>query len=1256
MAISDAQKLDYLWKKVGFAVTKTDVSAIKGATNESIPSPTLIRADKVWTDSAAIPGVLPAASTSVVQVYSDAGTGVTATLECTQDLTASPRRSWRTGATDWIPPEFGSTYQLKVYVDNTGSSTPQTTGTQLFAAGSNNDDEWFFDYSSGTLNFIGDNLPSQVIAGKSIYVSGGRYIGAFGASGALDPNAILYTNGVISSGNVEVNADLLVTGNLLVLGNTTTFNTEVLNVEDLNITLGNGAASAAMTNGAGITVFAANASITYDQPNDVWSFNRGISINGDIAANSTVVTAVYDVVETTGNIAGASAADGTYTGVASTTSGNGQGATFTITGYLGTYTIDAVDTGGTGYAVGDTITVAGNLLGGLTPGNDLTFTVDTLTSRDVISTAARNIGSIASPFGNLYLSNSLYVGNTAAFTANGPNVTLTANSFNVEGTFTVNGVPVAGSGGTVGTPTDGNLADGAYTSITSDTTLSDAVDILNSVIYNVSRSTYVRSVEFTATPTTGGAGTTVTLTVSAVGNANRYDVDWGDGTANTTGATGPTITHVYATNVNSPFTVVVRGYNNAGSSYGSEATQTRADYIQIATADPVVGFAVYNVSTGGTALSGNNLYLIEGDSLYLDNNTTNTDGANVAYTIAWGDGNTTAINSDTDDGGANVAALRATHVYGTGTSTGTGVATVTLTLTSHSTAAPGVVPTSSSTSLKIYNPNIAAPNTLSSKTITLNETSVGTSPKLVSGFTDQSSGIGTYVAGSSIVRLTANTGTYDTAVMSTYAYDANVGVVSAVVNGAYDGNISLTDADNTGTATSLVLSSESDYNLLDANGATVTFATSIYYPGLYRGYKAAVSKSANQLGQGVNTLQLRYSDNDSGTNEIATNAVQFVKDDLTVTPTATAGVLEQSSAVLRYISGVPYYNVGSTLNFSAITIGNLTGQAYTDSVNPLSITAGTRYEGTTADAVSTTLTYTFAQIDDSTNSMLGTGSIPLANVGRTTPYTIANITVPITSSSVRAIQNIGVRATNVNGSGTANESNVKVAVHTAAQTGINETAVGVSGALGDGTYTDAAKRTWSFNAETTDTPSFTGAGSNYYTATAFTETSDPGVQGTKEATIRLGVLKHDVSDYSTGYLPAGPNRSGDTGTQYATFVFRRAVVSNFSIGITAPNGVAGVWIAAPGTAIDSASTISGWLDCGTAYAGSGVPGANTGAGGNGSNGCATTPGSRIIPNAALSGSYAMTLGGENLTNASNNCCLVRIALSAGQTVTALSIS
>ena len=149
MAISDTQKVDLLWKKVGFSKTKTDTNANKKAPNEAIVSDLIIKPAEVWSDVGSIPSTIPGSNTSILRIYTE--------LETTEDGTATNNRTWKTGTTNWVPPKFGATYQLKVYVDSAGSSNPASNGTQLFETGSGNDDEWYFDYQSGTLNFIGTN-------------------------------------------------------------------------------------------------------------------------------------------------------------------------------------------------------------------------------------------------------------------------------------------------------------------------------------------------------------------------------------------------------------------------------------------------------------------------------------------------------------------------------------------------------------------------------------------------------------------------------------------------------------------------------------------------------------------------------------------------------------------------------------------------------------------------------------------------------------------------------------------------------------------------------------------------------------------------------------------------------------------------------------------------------------------------------------------------------------------------------------------
>ena len=178
MAISDTQKVDLLWKKIGFSKTKTDTNAAKKAPNEAIVSELIIKPSTIWTDAGSIPSTQPGANSGPLIIYTE--------QETTEDVTSSARRTWKSNITNWVPSSFGATYQLKVYVDSAGSGNPASNGTQLFETGSGNNDEWYFDYQSGTLNFIGSNLPSGVSDGNSIFVSGARYQGNTFATGIKD--------------------------------------------------------------------------------------------------------------------------------------------------------------------------------------------------------------------------------------------------------------------------------------------------------------------------------------------------------------------------------------------------------------------------------------------------------------------------------------------------------------------------------------------------------------------------------------------------------------------------------------------------------------------------------------------------------------------------------------------------------------------------------------------------------------------------------------------------------------------------------------------------------------------------------------------------------------------------------------------------------------------------------------------------------------------------------------------------------------
>ena len=181
------------------------------------------------------------------------------------------------------------------------------------------------------------------------------------------------------------------------------------------------------------------------------------------------------------------------------------------------------------------------------------------------------------------------------------------------------------------------------------------------------------------------------------------------------------------------------------------------------------------------------------------------------------------------------------------------------------------------------------------------------------------------------------------------------------------------------------------------------------------------------------------------------------------------------------------------------------------------------------------------------------------------------------------------------------------------------------------------------NPGSANTPTYTG------TEAAFN--SQTGTFYTYDATIVASILKFDQTNYSTGYLPVGPNLSTQGTSQYFTFKFVRTVVSKFDIQYSGT--IAGLWIALPGSAIDTSSTLSGWLDMSVAYAGAGIPGAGTG--GNGSNGCALS-GMAVLNSAVSNGALTATLGTVSSSTTATNEIYVRIKLTSGQSVTALSIT
>lgn len=137
--------------------------------------------------------------------------------------------------------------------------------------------------------------PSATVSSGTMYYTDAR-VNTFLGSG----NATTLT----TTGNVTVG------GNLTVNGTTTTINSTILDVDDKNITIASGSANAAAASGGGITLDLGsdgNATISYNDTSDKWTFNKGLTApsiqsTGLGAAGRFVVVGANTVLEDTSTL------------------------------------------------------------------------------------------------------------------------------------------------------------------------------------------------------------------------------------------------------------------------------------------------------------------------------------------------------------------------------------------------------------------------------------------------------------------------------------------------------------------------------------------------------------------------------------------------------------------------------------------------------------------------------------------------------------------------------------------------------------------------------------------------------------------------------------------------------------------------------------------------------------------------------------------------------------------------------------------
>jgi len=431
------------------------------------------------------------------------------------------------------------------------------------------------------------------------------------------------------------------------------------------------------------------------------------------------------------------------------------------------------------------------------------------------------------------------------------------------------------------------------------------------------------------------------------------------------------------------------------------------------------------------------------------------------------------------------------------------------------------------------------------------------------------------------------------------------GTVTVYKNGVASGARAIASTlTNNGTYSDLVISNNVDYGTI--SGKALLF---------WNSFNASASGTVTEGWNGI-----KIGDSAAGTTN---EAIWYYDASNPGNPVITQTTFAPTTEAIANSSSVPHYTSTTVWTYTG-TVNKLSGDMYQASNNVVTGTAGGQFQ------TPTTVTYATAGITTplTRNMYVSSGSAT---------FTTAVSTLNATGSS-----NTGPSLTSNNGYGsgslTATVTGTILTINTTDTSKVNEQNVTV-GTFGTGGASSAIRIS---GLDTGLSPTI-GATSAW--------NSDSALQ-THEATVVAGIAKHDTTDYSNGYFPVGPNlSSGRAAQQYITFRIQRSAVSKFNISLTGK--ISGCQVALPGSSIDTtALPTHGWIDATVAYSGAGIPG--SGAGGSGSAGCAL--GGAVTTGSLTTQSRTVTFGTESSTNSTNNYIFVRFALSAGDTITALSFA
>ena len=477
--------------------------------------------------------------------------------------------------------------------------------------------------------------------------------------------------------------------------------------------------------------------------------------------------------------------------------------------------------------------------------------------------------------------------------------------------------------------------------------------------------------------------------------------------------------------------------------------------------------------------------------------------------------------------------------------------------------------------------------------------------------TDNTPGANKSVAAGATVTSVRRVATYATNTIATVG-PGDTGTITAVRNGANVGNVTLnTNASPSANGTyggNLVITNNFDYNSANANIAA----------GFWYVFSSAISGTAAPAGwneiyiadsavANTNTASWYYDNSSPSTPSFSST---------TMTP--------PGSTTLLYSSTIPHYTNVNQFSVGT-TVANVSGNMYPTSNTLSSGTAGGSF------AAPASVNYNASNVGSNTLNSFQTASFT----------TTATVTTGFGGSATGP--SMSVNNSYATGTLTLTTALGNIVLYKSG----NATAIDEGNIVVTSVGTGSGNAYRIINPGTGNTPTYTGSEAAFNSQSSTLQTYDATVVGSGSQ----GVLKHDQTNYSTGYLPVGPDlSSGRSATQYFTFKFVRTDVSKFDI--TYAGNIAGMWVALPGSVIDSSSGANGWINMTTAYAGAGYPGVNSP--GNGSDGCSL--GGAVVPNVTTASvSKTCTFGTVSSSSTADNEIYIRIALTAGQTVTGLSM-